>query len=94
MRVSRRALVVGLLAAGSAQAGSSMLTRGLRGGLVPLPLTIAQGTLANTGAVGVAYDGTPAISGGTLPRTVVMLSPMPPGLAVDPLTGRLFGTPT
>lgn len=48
-----------------------------------------------SGEVGVAYDQSPTLSGGTAPFTwSVTAGSLPPGVSLDPATGALRGTPT
>ena len=56
--------------------------------------TVSSGPLAG-GEVGVAYDETPAASGGTGDLTwSVTDGTLPDGLSLDPSTGEITGTPT
>jgi hypothetical protein len=60
-------------------------------------VTIVSQSPLTGGVVGAAYQNQLQASGGTAPYTWSVLStagPLPPGLALDPSTGRLTGTPT
>ncbi|MET1055318.1 MAG: putative Ig domain-containing protein [Pedobacter sp.] len=59
------------------------------------PALVLPAATLPTGTVGTAYTPTllPAPSGGTTPYTYTAAN-MPPGLAVNPATGEITGTPT
>ena len=60
-------------------------------------ITIGTQSPLASGAVGTAYQALLQASGGTAPYTWSVLAqagPLPPGLALDPSSGRLTGTPT
>ncbi len=65
--------------------------------IVNLGLTISTGPTLPGGASGTPYSATLAATGGTPPYTwAVIAEPggLPPGLALDPASGKLAGTPT
>ncbi|MGO8826497.1 MAG: fibronectin type III domain-containing protein [Acidimicrobiales bacterium] len=71
---------------GTASAPSNAVT--------PSGPTISSPALSG-GEIGVAYDATPAVSGGTAPYTwSVTGGSLPDGLSIDPSTGEIAGTPT
>ena len=56
--------------------------------------SITSGVLGG-GEVGISYDQTPTVTGGTgSPTWSVTGGTLPAGLAVDPSTGEITGTPT
>ena len=65
--------------------------------VVTVPLSISTAPTLPAGVSGVSYSATLAATGGTPPYTWSVLAqagPLPPGLALDPSTGHLTGTPT
>lgn len=62
--------------------------------VIAAPLSIATSSLPD-GEAGVAYASTITASGGQAPLTwTVSSGALPPGLALDPASGLLYGTPT
>jgi large repetitive protein len=60
-------------------------------------LSITNGAALPDGVYGVPYSTTLAATGGATPYTWSVLpqaGPLPPGLSLDPASGRLTGTPT
>jgi large repetitive protein len=65
--------------------------------VVAAPLTISTAPTLPAGVSGLPYSTTLAATGGTVPYTWSVLpqaGPTPPGLALNPSTGALTGTPT
>jgi hypothetical protein len=62
----------------------------------PVSLTCgACGSNMDTGKVGIAYSDTLAVIGGTAPYAFSIVSgSLPPGLTLNPSTGRITGAPT
>ncbi len=60
----------------------------------PPALTITTGATLPAGSVGASYRQTFAVVGGTAPYTWSLISGGAPGLAFDPASGTLSGTPS
>lgn len=62
--------------------------------VVNLQLSLGSPALPN-GTIGVAYNSTPAATGGTAPITwSITAGALPPGLSLNAATGAIAGTPT
>lgn len=62
---------------------------------VPSVIFALGGSVPNYGTTTVAYNGSPAVSGGTAPYTwSISVGSLPAGLSLNTTTGAITGTPT